>query len=109
VLGGARRVLEVVPWNLAQAAHIDASASLATMLEEELRRRVPMSPRAVQRAGMRVLTGVNMPAALVEMAYLTNQDQGVKARGDDFRNAVADSLFDAVSRFRVYADGKTTP
>ena len=109
VLGGARRVLEVVPWNLAQAAHVDASASLATMLEEELRKRVPMSPRALQRAGMRVLTGVNMPAALVEIAYLTNKDQASKARGDEFRNAVADSLFDAVSRFKVYADGKSKP
>ena len=51
VLGGGRRLVEVVPWNLAQAAHIDKSATLAAMLEEELRRRVPMSPRAVQSRG----------------------------------------------------------
>jgi N-acetylmuramoyl-L-alanine amidase len=103
VLGGGRRVVEVVPWNLAQAAHIDQSAKLAGTIEEELRKRVPMSPRAVQRAGMRVLTGANMPAALVEMAYLTNRDQAVGARTDDFRNAVADALFEAVSRFRAAA------
>jgi N-acetylmuramoyl-L-alanine amidase len=109
VLGGARRVLEVVPWNLAQAAHIESSASLATMLEQELRKRVPISPRGLQRAGMRVLTAVNMPAALVEMAYLTNPDQASKVRGDEFRNGVADALFEAISRFRIYADEKTLP
>jgi N-acetylmuramoyl-L-alanine amidase len=108
-LGGGRRMLEVVPWNLAQAAHVDTSASLAAMLEEELRRRVPMSPRAVQRAGMRVLTGANMPAALVEMAYLTNGEQASKAKNDDFRNGVADALYEAVARFRTYADEKRAP
>jgi N-acetylmuramoyl-L-alanine amidase len=108
-LGGIRRTLEVVPWNLAQAAHIDHSATLAQMLEEELMRHVPMSPRAVQRSGMRVLTGANMPAALVEMAYLTNADQAAKARGDDFRNATADALYEAVARFRTYADEKIAP
>jgi N-acetylmuramoyl-L-alanine amidase len=108
-LGGGRRLLEVVPWNLAQAAHIDKSASLAAMLEEELRRRVPMSPRPVQRAGMRVLTGANMPAALVEMAYLTNGEQASKAKSDDFRNGVADAVYEAVARFRTYADEKLGP
>jgi N-acetylmuramoyl-L-alanine amidase len=109
VVGGGRRVLEVVPWNLAQAAHIDQSASLATMLDEELRRRVPMSPRGVQRAGMRVLTGANMPAALVEMAYLTNGEQAITARSDDFRNGVADAVYEAIARFRAYADEKLAP
>jgi N-acetylmuramoyl-L-alanine amidase len=109
VLGGGRRVIEVVPWNLAQAAHIDASGMLATMLEQELRSRVPMSQRPVQRAAMRVLTGVNMPAALVETAYLTNTQQASQARGDVFRNAVADALYEAVARFRTYTDETSAP
>lgn len=109
VLGGARRLVEVVPWNLAQAAHIDSSATLATMLGEELQRKVAMSPRAVQQAGMRVLTGVNMPAALVEMAYLTNSTQATAVRGDEFRDAVADALYEAIARFRIHADGKSAP
>ena len=50
VLGGGRRLLEVVPWDLAQARACRRIGLLAAMLEEELRRRVPMSPRPVQRA-----------------------------------------------------------
>jgi N-acetylmuramoyl-L-alanine amidase len=104
VLGGGRRTIEVVRWDLAQAAHVDASAVLAGLLEEELRRRVPMSPRPVQQAPMRVLTGTAMPAALVEMAYLTNPEQAAQVQKDDFKNAVAEALYDAIVRFRSYAE-----
>jgi N-acetylmuramoyl-L-alanine amidase len=104
VLGGGRRTIEVVRWDLAQAAHVDASAVLAGLLEEELRRRVPMSPRPVQRAPMRVLTGAAMPAALVEMAYLTNPEQAGNAQKDEFKNAVADALYDAIVRFRTFVE-----
>jgi N-acetylmuramoyl-L-alanine amidase len=104
VLGGGRRTIEVVRWDLAQAAHVDASAVLAGLLEEELRRRVPMSPRPVQQAPMRVLTGAAMPAALVEMAYLTNPEQAAAAQKDDFKNAVAEALYDAIVRFRSFVE-----
>ena len=58
---------------------------------------------------MRVLTAVNMPAALVETTYLTNTEQASQARGDAFRNAAADALYEAVARFRTYADETSTP
>jgi N-acetylmuramoyl-L-alanine amidase len=108
VLGGGRRTIEVVRWDLAQAAYVDSSAVLAGFLEEELRRRVPMSPRPVQQAPMRVLTGAAMPAALVEMAYLTNPGQAAQAQKDDFKNAVAEALYDAIVRFRAYAEEQQT-
>jgi N-acetylmuramoyl-L-alanine amidase len=107
VLGGGTRALDIVRWDLAQAAHVEDSAILAGLLESELRRRVPMSHRPVQQAAMRVLTGANMPAALVEVAYLTNPDDESRAKGTDFREGVAQALFDAIVRFRTYAEQAT--
>ena len=104
VLGGGRRVIDAIPWDLAQARHVEASAALAGMLDDELRRRVVMSPRAIRQVPARVLTAANMPAALVEMAYLTNAEQAKAAAGEDFRNAVAQSIYDAITRFRAYAE-----
>ena len=100
-----RATLEVVPWDLAQARHVDAVGRPRRVLEEELRGRVTMSPRPVQQAPMRVLTGANMPAALVEMAYLTNPGAGARRRRTTFKNAVAEALYDAIVRFRGYARG----
>jgi N-acetylmuramoyl-L-alanine amidase len=109
VLGGGRRTIEIVRWDLAQAAHVETSAVFASLLEEELRRRVPMSPRPMQQAPMRVLTGANMPAALVEFAYLTNPEQAETLKGDEFKNAVAESLYDAIVRFRTFAETQGQP
>ena len=101
VLGGGTRTIDVIRWDLAQATHVETSARLATLVHEALRQRVPMSPRTVQGAPLRVLSAANMPAALVEMAYLTNGAQEKAAGGDEFRNTVAQALFDAVVRFRA--------
>ena len=74
------------------------------MLEEELRKHIPMGPRPVRQAPMRVLAGANMPASLVEIAYLTNPDQERRAQSGDFQANVAQALYDAVSRFRSYLE-----
>jgi N-acetylmuramoyl-L-alanine amidase len=106
VLGGGTREIEVIRWDLAQARHVEASAVLAGLLEEELRKRVSMGPRPRQEAPLRVLVGANMPAALVEMAYLTNEEQAKVVRSEAYQTLVAQALFDAVVRFRAYVEGR---
>jgi N-acetylmuramoyl-L-alanine amidase len=100
VLGGGARTIDVIRWDLAQARHLDASSRLATLLSEALGMHVPMGARKVQAAPLRVLEGVDMPAALIEMAYLTNPDQEKQSASDDFRNGVAQAIFDTITRLR---------
>ena len=105
VLGGSTRRIDIVRWDQAQARHLESSATLAGILDEELRRGdIAMSPRGVQQAPMRVLTAANMPAALVEMAYLTNPAQARLAARDEVRASVAQALFDAVVRYRAIVE-----
>jgi N-acetylmuramoyl-L-alanine amidase len=107
VLGGGTRRIDVVRWDFAQVRHLESSTILAGMLDEELRRRdVAMSPRGIQRAPMRALTATNMPAALIEVAYLTNPKQETLTTQEGFRNSVAEALFDAVVRFRGYVEAQ---
>ncbi len=108
-LGGATRPIDVIRWDLAQASHVGASSRFASMLEEELEKHAPMGPRPLQQAPIRVLSGANMPAALVEIAYLTNaeQERGVQAAA--FQTAIAQSMYDAVVRFRTYLEAAPTP
>ena len=74
-LGGGSRAIDFILWETAQARYLEQSAALAGFIEQALATRVEMSPRAVQQAPFRVLVGANMPAALVEIGYLSNSDQ----------------------------------
>ncbi len=109
VVGGITRPIDIIPWDLAQASHVDASSRFASMLEEELEKRVPAGPRPLQQAPMRVLSGANMPAALVEMAYLTNGEQEQRVKSDDFQGAVVEAIYGAVVRFKAYLEAAPTP
>ena len=100
MLGGGSRDIDVIVWELAQARHIDRSASLARLTEAALREHVAMSGRALQQAPFRVLVGANMPAVLVEMGFLTNPQQERQLASDDYQNALTQSLLEAIIRFR---------
>ena len=107
VFGGASRDIEVTPWEMAQARHIERSAALASAAEASLRAAVPMSPRAIEQAPFRVLVGVNMPAIIVEMAFLSNPQQEREAAGDTFQNAIVQALVNGIVRFRDEAPRPT--
>jgi N-acetylmuramoyl-L-alanine amidase len=109
VVGGNTRPIDIIPWDLAQASHVDTSSRFASMLEEELEKRVPAGPRPLQQAPMRVLSGANMPAALVEMAYLTNGEQEQRVKSDDFQGAVVEAIYGAVVRLKAYLEAAPTP
>ena len=109
VVGGVTRPIDIIPWDLAQASHVDASSRFASMLEEEFEKRVPAGPRPLQQAPMRVLSGANMPAALVEMAYLTNGEQEQRLKSDEFQGAVVEAIYGAVVRFKTYLETPPAP
>ena len=104
VLGGASRTIDVIPWDLAQARHVEASAVFARLLAEELRAAVRMGPRPLQDAPLRVLAGANMPAALVEMGYLSNGGQANLVRSEGYQASLAQAMYNAVLRFRTHLE-----
>jgi N-acetylmuramoyl-L-alanine amidase len=111
VLGGGTRVIETIRWDLAQARHIDDSQRLAGLLAAALEGRggEGTTTPPVQAAPLRVLAGLDMPAVLFEMAYLTNAEQEKTAGTDDARGAIVQAVFDAVSRFASGASAEPAP
>jgi len=106
MLGGGSRDIDLILWDMAQARHLNESAAFAMLVEEELRRRVEMSPNAVQQAPFRVLVAANMPAVLVEMGFLSNPEQEAQLTSDEFKNRVVQALFDAIVRYRARIDAQ---
>jgi N-acetylmuramoyl-L-alanine amidase len=106
VLGGGTRVIETIRWDLAQARHVENSGRLANLLAAALEGHVPMTPQPVQAAPVRVLAGLDMPAVLFEMGYLTNPDQEKRAAADEGRSALVQAIYDAVNRFALAEAGR---
>jgi N-acetylmuramoyl-L-alanine amidase len=104
VVGGGEREVALILWEKAQARHIEDSATFATLVEQELRARVPMSARAIQQAPFRVLVGANMPAVLVEMGFITNPDEEKKLGSGDHQREVVFALYESIVRFRLFLE-----
>jgi N-acetylmuramoyl-L-alanine amidase len=105
-LGGGRRDVEFILWDMAQARHLAESAVFAGMVEESLRPRVEMRTRSIQQAAFRVLVGANMPAVLVEMGFITNPDQEAQLTSDAFKNAVVQALYEAIVHYRDHVESR---
>ena len=99
-LGGGSRAIDLILWETAQARYLEQSAALAGFIEQALATRVEMSPRAVQQAPFRVLVGANMPAALVEIGYLSNAEQETQLATAAYQDQVAQALLEALVKFR---------
>ena len=100
VFGGGTRDIDIILWEMAQARHIEESATFARLVEASLRERVPMSPRAIQQAPFRVLVGANMPAVLVEMGFISNPEQEKQLASESFQSSVVQALVESLLRFR---------
>ncbi|MFA5907988.1 MAG: N-acetylmuramoyl-L-alanine amidase [Vicinamibacterales bacterium] len=103
-LGGGSREIDLILWETAQARYLEQSSALAGFVEQALTGRIEMSPRAVQQAPFRVLVGANMPAALVEIGYLSNAEQETQLASSTYQDRVAQALLDALIKFREFLE-----
>jgi N-acetylmuramoyl-L-alanine amidase len=108
-LGGGTRTIDLILWETAQARYLEQSNALANFVEQALRARVEMSPRAVQQAPLRVLVGANMPAVLVEIGYLSNPDQEQALASAAYQDQVAQAVVDAIAKFRDLVERPGAP
>lgn len=95
----AVRDLDLILWDLAQNQHLAASARLAEIVQADFNRLLGIATRGVKQAPFRVLIGVNAPAVLVEVSFITNADEERKLSSEDFRRQVADTLSTSLEKY----------
>lgn len=101
----ALRDLDLILWDLAQNQYITASSRLAEIIQGDFNRLLGITTRGVKQAPFRVLIGVNAPAVLVEVAFITNPEEEQKIASEPFRRAVAETLAGSLDTFfRLAAD-----
>lgn len=102
VAGGGTRVIDAVPWQLAQLPHARLSAAFAAIMGQRLAATgVPMHPRPVDTAPLRVLVGANMPAILIELGVLTNEHDARVLGEPGHLGALADAIATAIADVRT--------
>ncbi len=108
-LGGGSRVIEMIPWEMAQLRYLGESGALAGTIEEQCRDRVRMNPRPVLQAPLRVLAGANMPAVVIEVGFLTSPDDAQQIVSEAFQNVLTQALVDGFVRYRDAAGQPQPP
>ncbi len=79
--------------------HLHESQALARMAHGRLTRVDPESSRGVKQAPFVVLSGVQMPATLVEIGFITNGRDEKQLRSGGGRKAIVAALSEAVREF----------
>jgi N-acetylmuramoyl-L-alanine amidase len=98
---GDREGVSLVLWDLAQAGHIRMSSALAESVQRQFNDLLSTKDRGVRQAPFAVLQGAQMPAVLVEVAFLSNPSEAKKLADVGFQEQVAQSLAQAVKAFKA--------
>lgn len=89
----------LILWDMAQAEHLEESSALASRLQEELSEVGSTPGRGVKQAPFRVLVGATMPAALVEVAFISNPEEEKQLVSEAWQARIAGALTRGLSRY----------
>lgn len=93
--------LNLVLWELAQTSVIVESAALAEAVQQEFNTLLGTADRGVRQAPFVVLEGAQMPAILVEVAFLSNGEEAKRLADPAFQDQVAAALVKSILSFKA--------
>ena len=92
--------LSLVLWNLAQARYLVESQALAVSIQGRLNQLLGTDERGVRQAPFVVLEGAQMPAVLVEVAFLSNPREASQIGDPVFQDQVTEQIAQSVLEIR---------
>lgn len=100
--GGSSRDadLKLILWDLAQQTYMGESSRFAQTIQEEMNAATGVANRGVKQAPFKVLVGATMPAALVEVGFITNPEEEAKLKSAEFQGTMIEALTRAVLRYK---------
>ncbi|HUP66239.1 MAG TPA: N-acetylmuramoyl-L-alanine amidase [Thermoanaerobaculia bacterium] len=101
--GGAasRSDLNLILWDLAQQKYLKESSRLAELVQEEMNSASGVENRGVKQAPFKVLIGATMPAALVEVGFISNPEEESKLASAEYQDVIARALARAITKFKA--------
>jgi len=96
---GAGDPLAAILGDLIATQHLQESSEFAKLAQHEMSEIARARSRGVKQAPFVVLMGVQMPASLVEIGFLTNPDEEKGLRRSGLRDSIAKALAEAIEDF----------
>jgi N-acetylmuramoyl-L-alanine amidase len=93
--------LKLILWDLAQQSYIGESSRFAQAIQEEMSSATGVANRGVKQAPFKVLVGATMPAALVEIGFISNAEEETRLQTPEFQATVIEAISKAVSRYKA--------
>jgi N-acetylmuramoyl-L-alanine amidase len=87
--------------SLEDAAALQGSSRLAYAVHERLVAALGAEDRGVRQAPFYVLAGARMPAILLEVGFISHEDEGTRLRSREYQEKVAAAVADGVAAFRT--------
>jgi len=85
--------------DLSNSGHQPWSVELSRIVQEEIGRFHPGPDRGIKQGPLAVLTNALMPSVLVEVGFLSNEDEGPLLGQDQFQDETARAVARAVMKF----------
>jgi len=111
---GAMRQLPDMIRAIALNDKLDESRELAAVVQESMVTRLRRQHKSVRNLGVKkapfvVLIGARMPSVLAEISFVTNKAEAQRLKTDAYKQRLAESLYDAVMRYRRALKQTGTP
>ena len=92
--------LKLVLWDMAQSTWLAESQLMAELVQAEFNEALEIPDRGVKQAPFRVLVGATMPAALVEIGFISNPEEEARLRDPAFLDQIVGALTRAIEAYR---------
>jgi N-acetylmuramoyl-L-alanine amidase len=87
--------------DLQDADALQSSSRLAYDIHEKLVEGLGAEDHGVKQAPFYVLAGARMPAVLLEVGFISHEDEGRKLRTREYQERVADAVMEGIRAFRT--------
>jgi N-acetylmuramoyl-L-alanine amidase len=86
--------------DLADAASLSGSSRLAYAVHERLVERLGVEDRGVKQAPFYVLAGARMPAVLLEVGFISHEDEARRLATREYQDRIAEAVTEGIAAFR---------
>lgn len=96
--------LDFILSDLSQTEHLESSNELAGNVQQNLIAGTQAYDRGVKQANFYVLRGAFMPSILIELGFLSNQDEERILINEEYQIRLARTIFEGIKRFKFHYD-----